>query len=68
MVEKHRSDIIQMSIECEKASSALVGPDLNLIVVPPRHEQGLRFVEINASYRPIVLLKPINKGAHAIVP
>jgi len=28
----------------------------------------LRFVEINASYRPIVLLKPINKGAHAIVP
>ena len=57
-----------MSIEREEASPALVGPDFDFVVVPPRHEKWLRFVEINTSYRAIVLLEAVYQCTHAIVP
>lgn len=35
-------------------------PDLDLVVVPARHEEGLCFVKVYASYRPIMLFEAIN--------
>lgn len=33
--------------------------DLNLVVISPRHDQRLRFVEVYPSHRPVVLIEPI---------
>jgi len=68
MVEEHRSNVVQMAVECEKTSSTLVGPDLDLVVIPPRYEQRLRFMEVYAPHRPIMLLETVYQGAHTIIP
>lgn len=68
MVEEDGSDIVQVSIERKKASPSLVRPDLDLIIIPPRDKQWLRFVKIDASDRAIMLLEPVYQGSHSIVP
>lgn len=68
MVEKHRPDVIEMTIERELASPLLVGPDLDLVVVAAGHEQWLSLVEVNTSNWAIVLFETINQSPHAVVP
>lgn len=68
MVEENGSNIIQMAIEREQASSTLIRPDLDLVIITPRYEQRLRLVEVDASDGPIMLLEPIYQGSHAIIP
>ena len=68
MVEEDGPNVIQVAIESEEASSALIRPDLDLVVVPTRYEQRLCFMEVYASNGPIVLLEPIYQGSHAIIP
>lgn len=41
MVEEDGADIVQVAVECEQASSSLVGPDLDLVVVAARDEPAL---------------------------
>ena len=31
-------------------------------------EEGLRFMEVNAAHRPIVLVESVDEGAHPVVP
>lgn len=38
MVEEDSSNVVQMAIESEETSSALIRPDLDLVVVPPGYE------------------------------
>ena len=38
MVEEDGPNVVQMAIEREKTSSALIRPDFDLVVVPPRYE------------------------------
>ena len=38
MVEEDGPNVIQMAIEGEKTSSALVRPNLDLVVIPPRYK------------------------------
>jgi hypothetical protein len=57
-----------MSIQREKTAARLVRPDLDLVIVTARDEQGLRFVEVDATNRAIVFLEPVNQCAHSIVP
>lgn len=38
MVEENGTNVIQMAIEGEETSSALIRPDLDLVVIPPRYE------------------------------
>lgn len=68
MVEEDCTDIIQMPIESKQTSASLVGPDLDLVIISTRDEEGLCLVEVNSSYRSIVLLKSINQRSHTIVP
>ena len=68
MVEENGPNVVQVAIESEETSSALIRPDLDLVVVPTRYEQRLCLVEVYASNGPIVLLEPIYQGSHAIIP
>ena len=68
MVEEDGPDIVQVTAQCEKTSSCLIRPDLDLVVVTSRHEQGLSLVEINTSNGSVVLLKSVDQRAHAVVP
>jgi hypothetical protein len=68
MVKEHGSNVVQMAIERKETSSALVGPNLDLVVIAPRHEQRLRFVEVYASDRPVMLFETVYQSAHAVIP
>lgn len=67
-MEEYRPNIVQMAIEGEEAPPTLVRPYFDLVVIPPRYEQWLSFVEIDAPDWPIMLLEPIYQCAHTIVP
>ncbi len=68
MVEEHRSNIVQMAIEGEEASSTLIGPDFDLVVIPSRYEQRLCLVEIDAPDWSIMLLESVYQRTHPIIP
>ena len=34
----------------------------------PRHEQGLALVEVDSPHGPVVLVEPVDEGAHSVVP
>jgi len=68
VVEEDRPHIVQMAIERKQTPPCLVRPDLDLVVVPTRDKEGLRFVEVNASYWAVVLFEAIDQCAHAVVP
>jgi hypothetical protein len=68
MVEENGANVIEMTVQCEKTSSRLVGPDFDLVVVTTRYEKRLRFMEVDASNRPVVFLESIDERAHSIVP
>ena len=51
VVEKHCAHIIQVSSESELASTSLVVPHLDLVVVSCRHKQRLRGMESNTADR-----------------
>lgn len=68
MVEEDCSYVVEMSVQGKQTSPRLIRPDLDLVVVASRNEEGLCLVEIDASNRPIVFFEAINKGSHAIVP
>jgi hypothetical protein len=38
VVEKDRSDVVQMATQCEQTSSSLIRPDLDLVVVTTRYK------------------------------
>lgn len=38
MVEKDSPNVVQMAIQGEETSSALIRPDLDLVIVPARYE------------------------------
>lgn len=46
----------------------LIVPHLDLVIISSRHEKRLRWMKIHTSNRPLVLIKPINKRSHPVVP
>lgn len=60
MVKEDGSDVVEMAVEGEKATSSLVRPDFNLVVVTARDEKRLCLVEVDTTNRTIVLLEAIN--------
>ena len=68
MVEEDCTDIVQMAIEGEEASSTLVRPDFDLVIITTRNEQRLGLVEVNASNGTVMLLKAVNQGSHPVIP
>ena len=68
MMEENGPDIVQMAIEGEETSSRLMRPDLDLVIVSSRHKERLSLVEVDSSYRAIMLLKTIDQSAHTIIP
>lgn len=67
-MEEYRSDIIQMTIQCEQASPCLITPHLDLVIITSGHEEGLGRVEVNGSNGAIVLFESIDEGSHAVIP
>jgi hypothetical protein len=68
MVEKNGSNIVEMAVQCKEAATCLVGPDLDLIVVSARDEEGLRLVEIDSADRAVMLLKSVDERPHTVIP
>lgn len=59
VVEEDGADVVEMAVEGEKAPPRLVGPDLDLVVIASRYEEGLGLVEVDAPDRAVVLLEPV---------
>lgn len=68
MVEEDGADVVEMAIQGEQASSCLIGPYFDLIVVTARNEERLRFMKINAADRSIVLFESIDQSSHPVIP
>lgn len=68
MVEENSPDVVQVTVQREQAPPGLVRPDLDLVVVTARDEEGLSVVEVDSSDRTVVLFEPINQGSHTVVP
>lgn len=68
VVEEDGSHIVQMTIQGKHASSRLVVPHLNAVVVSTAHQQRLCGVKVDSSYRTIMLLQPIIDGACLVIP
>jgi hypothetical protein len=59
-MEEDGSDVVEMAVKGEEASSSLVRPDFDLIVVTARDEKRLCLVKVDTTDRTIVLLEPVN--------
>jgi len=60
VVEHDGTDVVQVTIQSKETSPALVGPDLDLIIITSRNEKRLGVMEIDGSNRAIVLFKAVN--------
>lgn len=67
-MKENGSDIVEMAIQCEEASSGLVRPDFDLVIVAARYEEGLCFMKIDAADRAIVLFESIYQCSHPVIP
>lgn len=67
-MEEYSPHIVKVAVECEQASSALIRPNLDLVVVSSRNEERLCFVKVYASDRTIMFLESVDQCTHAIVP
>lgn len=67
-MEVDRAHIIQVTIQGEQTPPSLVVPDLDLVIITGGHEQGLCWVEVDASDGTIVLFETVNEGSHTVVP
>lgn len=43
-------------------------PTLDLVIITAGHKQGLGAVEVDATHRALMLIKPVDQCAHAVVP
>lgn len=68
MMKEDSSNIIEMAVQCKEASSGLVWPDFNLVIIAARDEERLCFVKIDAADRTIMLLESIYQCAHPVIP
>ena len=68
MYVKKKKRLTEVSEQREEAAAKLVVPHLDFVIITAGHEQRLRLVEVNAAHGPIVLLKPFQQSAHAVIP
>lgn len=68
MMEENSSNVIKMAVQRKEASSSLVRPDFDLVIIAARYEERLCFVKVDATDWAIVLLKSIYQRAHPIIP
>lgn len=67
-MEENGSDIVEMAVKGEQATSCLIRPDLDLVVVATRDEEGLCLVEVNTTNWSIMFFESIDQCSHTIVP
>lgn len=68
MMEENGSNVIKMAVQRKEASSSLVRPDFNLVIIAARYEEWLCFVKVDTTDWAVVLLKSIDQRAHPIIP
>jgi hypothetical protein len=68
MMEENSSNIVEMAVQCKEASSGLVRPDFNLVIIATGYEEWLSFVKIDAADWSIVFLESIYQCAHPVIP
>ena len=66
-VKLHRANVVHVSLQSKSALLDLVIPKLDQVIVASRDEHRLRLVEINASYRPIVVLKFVEEALCPVI-
>lgn len=67
-MEEDCADVVEMAIESEQASSSLMRPHLDLVIVTTRDEKWLCLVEIHSTNGAIVLFEAVDQCAHAVIP
>lgn len=67
-MEINCSDVIEMAIEGEEAASRLQRPNLDLVIVTSRDEEGLCFMEVDAADGTIMFFESIDQCSHTVVP
>mmetsp|Transcript_4441 Transcript_4441/g.16200 ORF Transcript_4441/g.16200 Transcript_4441/m.16200 type:complete len:212 (+) Transcript_4441:5152-5787(+) len=69
VVELNSPDVVKMPQQVRlQASSELVIPDLDLVIITTRYKKWLRLMEIHPTHWPLVLFKAIKEGSHTIIP
>ena len=68
VVKKYRSYVVQVAIKSKKAASSLIGPDLDLVIIPAGYEERLCLVEVNTPDWAVVFLESIDQRSHAVIP
>lgn len=68
LMEHSGPDVIQMTQQGEDASSLLVVPNLDLVIVAAGNEQRLLIVETYATHGSVVLVEFVEQSAHPVVP
>ena len=68
VVEKYCSYVVQVPIEGKKATSGLVGPDFDLVIIPTRYEERLCLVKVNPPDWAVMFLESIDQRSHAVIP
>lgn len=68
MMEENGSNIIKMAVQRKEASSSLVRPDFNLVIIAAGYEEWLCFVKVDTTDWAIVLFESIYQRAHPIIP
>lgn len=68
MVKKDSANVIKMTVQGEQATSCLVGPNFDLIVIATRHKEGLCLVEVHSSNGSIMFFESVDKRAHSVIP
>jgi hypothetical protein len=59
-MEEDGSDVVEMAVEGEEASSSLVRPDFDLVIVTARDEKRLCLMKVDTTDGTIVFLETIN--------
>ena len=64
----YRADVIQVTKQCEEASTKFVVPYFDFVVVAAGDDKRFVEVEIDSAYGAVVLFEAVDDGAYSIVP
>jgi len=67
-MEEDCANVIQMAIQSEKASSCLIRPDLDLVIITSRDEEWLCLMKVDTSNGSVMFFESVDQSSHTIIP
>lgn len=59
VVEEDGADVVEMAIQGEQTPPGLIGPDLDLVIITARDEEGLGLMKVDTPDRAVVLFEAV---------